>query len=87
MPQRLAALIDCLGRTVHSLQFAGDMNPAQWETLRFLSCANRYSRRPSALAEFLGTTKGTVSQTLKCLEGKGYVRRVKPEGDRRGVLL
>src|SRR5215468_8942769 len=83
----LAELLDRLGRATHALQFAHGLNPAQWEALRFLGRANRYSRSPSSLAEYLGTSKGTASQTLRALESKGYVRRSRSFRDRRGVSL
>lgn len=84
---RIAELLDRIGRATHCLQFAGGLNPAQWESLRYLARANRYSRTPSALAEYLGTTKGTASQTLRALEAKGYIQREKRDGDRRSVWL
>lgn len=87
MTETIAHLIDRLGRAVHNLQYAGGLNPAQWEALRFLSRANRYSRKPSALADYLGTTKGTVSQTVKALEEKGLIRRDVEVKDRRIVRL
>jgi DNA-binding MarR family transcriptional regulator len=84
---RSVELLDLIGRIVHGLQFALGLNPAQWEALRFLSRANRYSRSPSALAEFLGTTKGTASQTLIALESKGVIQRKRRASDRRSVDL
>lgn len=84
---RATGLIDRLGRTMHCLQFAEGLNPAQWTTLRYLKRANRYSRTPTALADYLGATKGTVSQTIKCLEDKGLVGRAAHSRDRRAVLL
>ena len=84
---RLADLISRLGRATHGLQFTDGLNPAQWEALRFLGRANRVSRSPTALAEFLGTTKGTASQTLRALEAKGYVRRARGAAARRSVAL
>ncbi|MBT5412969.1 MAG: MarR family transcriptional regulator [Rhodospirillaceae bacterium] len=84
---RIAELLDRIGRATHCLQFADGLNPAQWETLRYLARANRYSRTPTALAEYLGTTKGTASQTLRSLEAKGYIRREKRSADRRSVAL
>ena len=42
---------------------------------------------PSALAEFLGTTRGTTSQTLIALENKGYLRRRRGLRDKRSVNL
>ncbi|MEL3891197.1 MarR family transcriptional regulator [Ferrovibrio sp. MS7] len=87
LAQRVTLLLDRLGRLTRELQFVDGLNPAQWEVLRFLAQANRYSRTPSALADYLGSTKGTVSQTLIALENKGLVDRVKKTCDRRGVEL
>lgn len=87
MPERISNLVNRLGRTIHCLQFAEGLNPAQWEALRFIGRANRYSRTPSALADYLRTTKGTASQTIKCLESKGLIERAPNTIDRRGVLL
>jgi DNA-binding MarR family transcriptional regulator len=84
---QIAELLDRLGRATHALQFAHGLNPAQWEALRFLGRANRYSRSPSTLAEYLGTTKGTASQTLRALEAKGYISRARDCADGRGVSL
>lgn len=83
--QRIADLLDRLGRLARALQFCDGLNPAQWETLRFFARANRYSRTPGALAGFLGVTRGTASQTLIALEAKGYVRRSRCPADRRSV--
>jgi DNA-binding MarR family transcriptional regulator len=80
-------LIGRVGRVARGLQFVNGLSPAQWESLRYVARANRYSRCPSALAAFLGTTKGTVSQTLIALEGKGYMHRERSNPDRRGVRL
>jgi DNA-binding MarR family transcriptional regulator len=85
--QRVAELIDRLARLTRELQFVHGLNPAQWEALRFLGRANRYSRSPGALAEFLGTTKGTASQTLIALENKGYIARARSDSDRRAMRL
>ncbi len=83
----VGALIDRVGRVTRSMQFVHGLNPAQWEALRYVSRANRYSLNPSALAAFLGATKGTVSQTLIAVEAKGYLRRVRGSPDRRAVRL
>ena len=85
--QRVAELVDRLARLTRELQFVHGLNPAQWEALRFLARANRYSRSPGALAEFLGTTKGTASQTLIALENKGYIARARSDTDRRAMHL
>lgn len=82
-----AYLIDRLDRLARGGEAAGDLNPAQWEALRFLARANRFSRTPAALAEYLGSTRGTVSQTLIALEQKGYLKREQSKVDRRSVAL
>ena len=51
---RVAELIDRLSRLTRELQYVDGLNPAQWEALRFLSRANKYSRTPGAVAQFLG---------------------------------
>lgn len=85
--QRVIVLLDRIGRLTRELQFADGLNPAQWEALRFLAQANKYSRSPTALADYLGATKGTVSQTLIALEAKGLITRCKKIEDRRQVDL
>ena len=84
---KTASLVDRLARAVHCLQYAEGLNPAQWVALRFLGCANPQSRTPTGLAEFLATTKGTASQTIKSLEQKGFIRRAQHATDRRKCLL
>lgn len=81
--ESLSRLLDRIGRMARGLQYCHGLNPAQWDSLRFLAQANRFSRTPGALAVFLGTTKGTASQTLNALEKKGYLRRVPDPGDKR----
>lgn len=84
---RVAELIDRLGRMTRELQYVDGLNPAQWEALRFLSRANTYSRTPGAVAQFLGSTKGTVSQTITALENKGLIARRPSERDKRVCLI
>ena len=86
-PDAIASLVDRLSRLAHSLQFSQGLNPAQWNALRFLARANKYSTSPGVLADYLGTTKGTVSQTLIALESKGLIHRIRCDEDRRKVRL
>ena len=81
-----AHLIDRLDRLARSGE-AADLNPAQWEALRYLARANRFSRTPASLAAYLGSTRGTVSRTLAALEAKDYVSRQASERDGRSVEL
>src|SRR3546814_12275625 len=75
MAQRVIVLLDRLSRLTRELQFVDGLNPAQWEALRFLATANKYSRSPTALAEYPGATKGPGSQTLIALEPKALIPR------------
>jgi DNA-binding MarR family transcriptional regulator len=85
---RVADLLERIGRLLRGTRHRNErLNPAQWEALRYLGRANRYSRTPTALTHYLGATKGTVSQTLIALERKGLVRRAADPRDRRGVRL
>lgn len=82
-----AHLIDRLDRLTRSGANIEGLNPAQWEALRYLARANRFSRTPAALADYLGSTRGTVSQTLIALEQKGFVERTQSARDKRSIDL
>lgn len=85
---QVSDLLERIGRLLRGIRHRNEhLNPAQWEALRYLGRANRYSRTPTALTHYLGATKGTVSQTLIALERKGLVRRTADPRDRRGVRL
>ncbi len=59
------------------------LQPIQLEALHYLSICNRYSDTPMATTEYLGQTKGTVSQTLKVLENKGLLTKHTDANDKR----
>ncbi len=63
------------------------LQPVQLEALHYLSCCNRYSNTPAAVADYLGLTKGTVSQTLGVLEMGGLIEKRPDLKDRRVVHL
>lgn len=63
------------------------LQPVQLEALHYLSLCNQYSNTPAAVADYLGLTKGTVSQTLQVLESNGYVEKQPDTTDRRVVHL
>ena len=87
----LHALLLSLARAIQSEQrraaIAAGLLPVQWSILAYLREANRYSNTPQALAEYLALTKGTVSQSLKLLEERGWVVRAHDTGDRRVLRL
>lgn len=63
------------------------LQPVQIEALHYLGRCNRYSNTPLAVADFLGLTKGTVSQTLRVLEVNGLIEKQTDPRDRRVVHL
>jgi DNA-binding MarR family transcriptional regulator len=79
--------LERLARLMRAREHDDGLNPAQWEALRFLKRANRFSNSPGALTRYLGATKGTVSQTLIALERKGYITRALREGGRKSISL
>jgi DNA-binding MarR family transcriptional regulator len=53
------------------------------EILQYLSVCNRYSDTTQAISEYLGQTKGSISQSLAHLEENGFVKRSQDKNDRR----
>ena len=84
-PNQIRALIERLARLSEAEDWAGELNPAQMAALSYLANANRFSRAPSHVASFSGSTRGTVSQTLRALERKGLVTETRSQNDRRSI--
>jgi len=63
------------------------LQPVHAQVLDYLSRCNAHSDTPAAVAEYLGLTKGTVSQSIKVLERKGYLARSQDAEDGRVVHL
>jgi DNA-binding MarR family transcriptional regulator len=87
----LLELIECLGRLIRgdlrARGAANSLQPVHLQALMYLREANRYSNTPQALAEYLGSTKGTVSQSLLVLYRRGLLERHADERDGRVVRL
>ncbi|MFL1514103.1 MarR family winged helix-turn-helix transcriptional regulator [Pseudomonas prosekii] len=64
-----------------------ELQPIQLSALMYLARCNRYSNTPLAVTDYLGLTKGTVSQSLKALEAKGLLTKVQDVRDKRSVHL
>jgi MarR family transcriptional regulator, negative regulator of the multidrug operon emrRAB len=82
--------IELLGQIARILWFEGTqhgLRDREWTALRFLVSANRFSRTPSALASYIGTTKGTASLIINKLERLGYLERKPSANDKRSVPL
>ncbi len=82
--ERLAGLLRHNARRL-GLNYA--LQPVHLEVMHYLAICNRYSDTPRAVSEYLGLTKGTVSQSLKVLEHKGLITRIADERDKRVVHL
>jgi DNA-binding MarR family transcriptional regulator len=76
-------LLDRIARLHAARRRAVALTDAQCATLEYLAQANRFSRSPSVIADYLATTRGTASQTLKALADKGLIVDEPTEGDRR----
>ncbi|MGY3341971.1 MarR family transcriptional repressor of emrRAB [Bradyrhizobium sp. USDA 4472] len=59
----------------------------EWKALRFLARANRFSKSPTAVADYIGTTRATATQVIKALEDKSYIVREAAAHDKRSVML
>jgi len=82
--ERLASLLKKESRDAAT---KAGLQQVQFDALVYLSMCNRYSDTPIAVTEYLGLTKGTVSQTLKWLETHNYINKEKDKQDKRLVHL
>ena len=63
------------------------LQPIHLEVLHYLSLCNRYSDTPMGVTDYMGQTKGTVSQTLNVLEKKGLLSKHPDSRDKRMTHL
>src|SRR5690606_7815081 len=61
--------------------------PVHLSALLYLSRANQYSNTPAGVTEYLGATKGTVSQSLALLQQRGLIAGTRDDKDRRVTHL
>ena len=57
--------------------------PVHLEILQYLAICNRYSNTAQAICEYLGQTKGSISQTIKFLEDNEFVEKKPDSNDKR----
>ena len=57
------------------------------EILQYLLICNHYSNTAQALSEYLGQTKGSISQSLKLMENVGHIKREPSIKDKRSMKL
>ncbi|WP_426418453.1 MarR family transcriptional regulator [Bradyrhizobium genosp. A] len=65
----------------------GGLRDREWKALRFLARANRFSKSPTAVADYIGATRATATQIVKTLEDKSFVVRKASPRDKRSVML
>ncbi|VFT59634.1 putative transcriptional regulator [Pseudomonas aeruginosa] len=82
--ERLTSLMRAWSR---EQPLVAELQPVQLSALHYLARCNRYSDTPLGVTEYLGLTKGTVSQSLKVLEGRGLISKLPDARDRRSVHL
>lgn len=56
---------------------------AHVEIMQYLSISNRYSDTTQAISEYLGQTKGSISQSIGLLEEQGFIKRAQDKSDKR----
>ena len=78
---RTQDLVDRLYRLNAARDWADTLNPTQRMALAYLARANRFSRCPSHVAEYMALTRGTASQTLKALVRKKLIRSQRSSKD------
>jgi DNA-binding MarR family transcriptional regulator len=85
---RLIERISTLLRSEQRKKYAAiGLQPVHAQIIEFLSQCNRHSDTPAAVGEYLGLTKGTMSQSLQVLERKGYIAKSADAEDGRVVHL
>ncbi len=84
---QILAQLERLSRLSRGSSHSGGLNPAQWDALRYLGRCNRFSNSPMALTQYLGATKGTISQTVAALVKKAVVTKTVRTGNHRSVVL
>ncbi|VUD64487.1 Transcriptional regulator SlyA [Thalassocella blandensis] len=82
--ERLTSLYNSQVR--HAANTEG-IRPVHAEILQYLSICNRYSNTAQALSEYLGQTKGSISQSVQLLEKDGLIERRQCSEDKRVTRL
>ncbi|MDK2703035.1 MarR family winged helix-turn-helix transcriptional regulator [Vibrio vulnificus] len=79
----LDRISNLLRTEVRQLGAEHGLHPVHLDILSYLSRCNQFSDTPAALKEFLGITKGTLSQSITLLENKGMLTKTKDAVDKR----
>ena len=84
-------LIERIGQLIRFEQreigIRDELHPIHIQVMQYLNKCNRYSDTPLALTQYLGSTKGTISQSILVLERKQLLKKIADEKDKRMVHL
>lgn len=85
---KLIERISSLLRSEERKKYAAiGLQPVHGQVLEYIAKCNKYSNTHAAVAEYLGLTKGTVSQTIQILERKHFIHKQTDSLDGRVVHL
>ncbi|QPK62577.1 winged helix-turn-helix transcriptional regulator [Methylomonas sp. LL1] len=85
---KLIERISSLLRSEERKKYAAiGLQPIHGQVLEYLGKCNKYSNTHASVAEYLGLTKGTVSQTIQILERKRFLEKTADSLDGRVVHL
>lgn len=87
----IASLIERLGNLLRSEERTSGadsgLQAVHVQILNYLSQCNRYSNTPAGVTDFIGSTKGTTSQSINILDTKGFIDKVPDREDGRVIHL
>jgi len=85
---KLIERISSLLRSEERKKYAAiGLQPVHGQVLEYLAKCNKYSNTHASVAEYLGLTKGTVSQSIQVLERKRFLEKTTDISDGRIVHL
>lgn len=85
---KLIERISALLRSEERKKYAAiGLQPVHGQVLEYLGKCNKYSNTHASVAEYLGLTKGTVSQSIQILERKRYLQKNTDRIDGRVIHL
>lgn len=85
---KLIERISSLLRSEERKKYAAiGLQPVHGQVLEYLAKCNKYSNTHASVAEYLGLTKGTVSQSIQILERKRFLEKSVDHQDGRVLHL
>jgi len=80
-------VIECMSALIRSEERKNctelKLQLVHFQVLEYLSLCNKYSDNPAAIANYLGMTRGTVSQSLIVLEKRELIKKTQDNSDKR----